>query len=137
MEGFCKSWEPCGVSGGGCCRKNMYGGQPSIGICMQCPERDPGKVELTVRQTEKPVGGLLSKAVSYIKAEASALISSITDDKVERRLEACSQCPDLLRSANPKEFGWCKSCGCGKGARAELSVKAKMPAATCPRNKWP
>lgn len=137
MEGFCRHWNPCAVISGGCCAKGMYGGQPSLGTCMQCPEKEPGKVQVTVRQTDPPKKNLLQKAVSYVKAEVSAVVSSIPEETVARRLEACGGCQDLIRSSNEGELGWCRSCGCGTGGRAELTVKAKMPAATCPRSKWP
>lgn len=137
MDGFCKHWSPCNVISGGCCAKGMYGGQPSLGTCMQCPSREPGPVQVTIKATEPPRQNLLQKAVSYVKAEVSALVSSIPDEEIEKRLDACRDCPKLMRSVNPGELGWCGACGCGNGARAELTVKTKMPAAKCPLNKWP
>ena len=36
----CKYWKDCGIKGGGCCSKNLYGGKPSLGICSICSEYD-------------------------------------------------------------------------------------------------
>lgn len=37
----CKHWTDCGVAGGGCCAKGLYGGKPSAGVCLRvCPEYD-------------------------------------------------------------------------------------------------
>jgi hypothetical protein len=94
-------------------------------------------MQLTIRETEPQRQNLLQKAVSYVKAEVSAIVSSISDGDVERRLEACRNCPQLMMSPKEGEVGWCKACGCGNGGRAELTVKTKMPAAKCPLNKWP
>jgi hypothetical protein len=34
----CLFWSDCGVKGGGCCAKNLYGGRPSLGVCRICPQ---------------------------------------------------------------------------------------------------
>lgn len=30
----CIEWSECGVNGGGCCRRGLFGGKPSFGICV-------------------------------------------------------------------------------------------------------
>jgi hypothetical protein len=81
--------------------------------------------------------GLLSKAAAWMKAEASLRMSGpLPDDQYALRIKACTACPELDAVADP-QVGWCKKCGCGRNARAELTIKARMPAATCPLNKWP
>ena len=79
--------------------------------------------------------GIVSKAASWLKAEASAIFAKLPDDQYEARIAACRQCPQLDPLPDP-QVGFCKACGCGKRARAELTVKGRMPAATCPLKKW-
>jgi hypothetical protein len=93
-----------------------------------------GGAEIEVEPAPK---SLVEKAVSYVKAEVSNVVSSIPEETVSLRLAECRQCPSLKPSPMEGEVGWCSSCGCGQNPRAELTVKAKMPAATCPKNKWP
>ena len=70
----------------------------------------------------------------YVKAEVSQLVSGPVDDATfQKRIEACQTCKHL-EQAEP--IGWCGACGCGHRPRAELSIKARMPAATCPEGKW-
>ena len=41
MKIACKYWKDCGIKNGGCCEKGLYGGKPSIGICLhECKEYD-------------------------------------------------------------------------------------------------
>lgn len=78
--------------------------------------------------------GPLAKAVSWAKAEASRLIQGdVPEEQYQARLEACRTC-QKLQAGEP--VGWCGACGCGTRRRAELSVKARMPAATCPLGRW-
>lgn len=128
----CKHWKDCGVKGGGCCAAGLYGGQPSYGICMSCSNRTPA-------DQDEPVGfqkmGFVSKAVSYARAEISALVSSIPDEEFEFRMSQCKSCSRREPAPEP-QVGWCGACGCGRSVRAELTIKGKMPKATCPLNKW-
>ena len=78
--------------------------------------------------------GPLAKAVSWIKAEASRVLEGdVPEDQYQARLEACRACPKL-KPRSP--LGHCGACGCGTRRRAELTIKAKMPRATCPLGKW-
>lgn len=130
----CKHWSDCKVPRGGCCALGLYGGKPSEGTCKKaCSRRDPVGVD----EPDPPKPSFLAKAVSYAKAEVSLLTQFISEEEVQRRLAACRECPKLQASAVEDEVGWCKACGCGKNRRAELTVKARMPAAKCPLKKWP
>jgi hypothetical protein len=78
----------------------------------------------------------IRQVYDYLKAEASRILYKIPEVDVESRLKTCSECPKLSKSEKPGELGWCTACGCGTRARAELTIKATMPAATCPLGKW-
>jgi len=81
--------------------------------------------------------GLLARATSWLKAEASVVTQGALDDEAYKaRIAACLGCEHLDRRDDPR-VGFCKACGCGKNPRAELTVKGRMPAATCPKGKWP
>ncbi len=84
-----------------------------------------------------PEKSFLQKAVSYVKAEVSLITSFIGEEEVRQRLEACRTCSHLEPSKQDGQLGWCTACGCGKKARAELTIKGRMPAATCPKGRWP
>lgn len=88
-------------------------------------------------EPEPEAKSFLQKAVSYARAEVSLLTQFISEEDVRKRLDACRSCPSLEPSKEPDQVGWCKACGCGKKARAELTIKTRMPAATCPKGKWP
>jgi|LauGreDrversion4_2_1035121.scaffolds.fasta_scaffold44459_1 hypothetical protein len=80
---------------------------------------------------------MLAKAASWAKAEASLLTSGpLTDEQYEARIAVCRACEHLNAKPAPL-VGHCKVCGCNNNARAELTVKGRMPAATCPKGKWP
>lgn len=121
-----------------------YGDRPSPGVCAICswyegPERPP-LVQVTVPEPPKPVRkpGFLRKAASYLKAEASMLVNGpVGEDEYMARVAECLKCPQLQKSVEPEQMGWCKACGCGQARRAELTVKARMPKAKCPAGLWP
>lgn len=79
--------------------------------------------------------GLVGKAASYLKAEASALVGSVSLPVLEARKAACDGC-SAAKKVGPEEW-YCKSCGCPEWKRSQLQVKWTMPAATCPLKKWP
>jgi len=99
-----------------------------------CPE-DPATLQKSHRsRTEVAPSNPLAKAVSWVKAEASRVLEGdVPDNQYQERLKACRACPKL-KAGNP--VGWCGACGCGTRRRAELSIKAKMPKASCPLSKW-
>lgn len=77
-----------------------------------------------------------ARAASWMRAEASLLVQGpLEGDALEARLAACRGCHRFERAEG--KVGFCTACGCGRSARAELSVKARMPAATCPLDRWP
>jgi len=79
-----------------------------------------------------------ARAASWMRAEVSAIVGgALEGDALEARLDACRSCHRFEAAADAQQVGWCTACGCGKRARAELSVKARMPAATCPLDRWP
>jgi hypothetical protein len=85
-----------------------------------CPERAPD----------------VPPAASWLRAEASlALEGPLPADRVEARLAQCRSCPRLEPVPAP-QVGWCTACGCPRSGRAELTVKATMPAAGCPEGMW-
>ena len=126
----CEHWRDCKIPHGGCCDLGLYGGTPSRGVCERCLKT------ATVQPTVPQQPTILGKAISYIKAEVSAVVSSISEDDYQNRLSQCKSCPLLAKSSKENELGWCKGCGCGTGNRAELTTKARMPAATGPLKKW-
>jgi hypothetical protein len=94
-----------------------------------CPERAPDV---------PPEGGpgVLAQAASWLRAEASlALEGPLPADRIEARLAQCRSCPRLEPLPAP-QVGWCTACGCPRSGRAELTVKATMPAARCPEGRW-
>jgi hypothetical protein len=86
--------------------------------------------------TERPGGSLYRKAAGWLTAEASLLTRGpLADADYEARVAVCRQCEHLDAAPDP-QIGFCKACGCAKHPRAELTVKGRMPAATCPKGKW-
>lgn len=78
----------------------------------------------------------LQKAASWAKAEISQVVRGPVDEETYRmRLETCNACFKLNRAPDAA-LGFCTACGCGQNARAELTVKGKMPEAKCPIGAW-
>lgn len=122
------------------CRHPRIGGAPVDARCDTCTYKK--STDLTVRG--EPVGvrkflqDQAAKALGYAKAEASLILEGpLPEEEYQARISACRACPHLDPSTEDSAVGWCKSCGCGKNVRAELTVKARMPAAKCPIGKWP
>lgn len=98
---------------------------------------DESTATATVLECTEHARPLVERAAAWARAEASQLMQGpIRDDQYAARIAACSTCPELDAVAAP-QIGWCKKCGCSRNARAELTIKGRMPAATCPLNKWP
>jgi hypothetical protein len=77
----------------------------------------------------------ISQAMQYAAAEVSRVVlGPLPPDEVESRLAACRSCEHLQVVDGKGEF--CGQCGCGHRRRAELSIKATMPRASCPLGKW-
>lgn len=80
--------------------------------------------------------GIVEQAASWLRAEASLAIDGpLEAEAVEARLAECRSCAHLDPRPAP-QVGWCQACGCRQSGRAELTVKATMPAASCPRGRW-
>jgi hypothetical protein len=113
------------------CTHPRVGGKPCGGPCEQIKPRNPGHAGRSVPLT------FAQKALSYAKAEASLLVKGpVGVDELVRRLETCNACDHLKRAEEPGKLGWCTKCGCGEKSRAELTVKGRMPAASCPFGLW-
>ena len=127
MKIKCKYWEDCDILNGGCCTVGEYD-RPSFGVCLTVCTRN------TSEERQEEIG-LLEKAKQYIKAEASLALEGEVDEGVyNHRIETCKSCEHLKQTSDA--VGHCKRCGCGYHKRAGLTVKGKMPKATCPLNKW-
>jgi hypothetical protein len=88
------------------------------------------------REEESRQKSVFEQAASWAKAEISQVLRGPVDDETYRmRLETCNACFRLDRKPDTG-LGFCKACGCGNNARAELTVKAKMPEAKCPIQAW-
>jgi hypothetical protein len=78
----------------------------------------------------------ISQAIQYAKAEVSRVVlGPVAPERVKARLEACRGCEHRQVVEGKGEF--CGRCGCGQRSRAELTIKSRMPAATCPIGRWP
>jgi hypothetical protein len=124
----CKSWGLKGVVPR--CSKGL---NPSVSFCETCSLQEE-------RQALPPVPPRPSfpqQVVKWVTAEVSVAASGYVSDGLwERRMETCNGCEQLERASDPSLLGWCKACGCGKNKRAELTVKGRMPKATCPLKAW-
>ena len=83
----------------------------------------------------------MKRAAQYLKAEVSRIVHGpVAGDALAARLDACKACPkrkdSIAGETDPGGIGFCDACGCGGRKRAALSIKATMPAATCPQGKW-
>ena len=91
--------------------------------------------------TDSKPGAIVKRAAQYLKAEVSRVVQGpVTGDALTARIDACKACPhrkDAIGDAtDPGGIGFCGACACGGRKRAALSIKATMPAATCPQGKW-
>lgn len=118
-----------------CTRWRIAGQAPAcadghdVNTCATCPHR-------IARPAPPPPPSIPSRAITWARAEASLATSGPLDAAtVTARLEACNACPHLNR-VDGAPLGFCRACGCGQNARAELTIKATMPAALCPIGVW-
>lgn len=88
------------------------------------------------RQEVENQQNIFLKAASYLKAEASKLVSGPVElPIIEARRAACDGCEGCDKKS--EEEWYCDKCGCPKWDRSRLQVKWEMPAASCPLGKWP
>lgn len=136
----CDHWSECGVSGGGCCAANHYGGRPSLGVCAQCPHRVvKGEPPLAIGETKNY--GFASRAAAYLAAERTHAMQGPASVQVQaERTAICKACEgrtdEINGNRDPGGIGWCTKCGCGSNRRAALSVKLTLAGAACPLGKW-
>jgi len=84
----------------------------------------------------KSVRKWLKQSYSFLVAITSPLWKKrLTRVQYEARIAACLGCEQLQRKAGAP-VGWCNACGCKKTGIAELTVKANLPGAKCPKGKW-
>jgi hypothetical protein len=102
-------------------------------------QTNPPKVATSEEPQEEPKREVNAENVAkYIAAETSLVVEGDVEDAVyEERKAHCVACPSrVLSDKLPDELGYCRACGCGVSERAKLTVKLRMPAATCPQQKW-
>lgn len=93
---------------------------------------DPRPLEQAISQHRPRFRVTIAQAWSYIRAELSAAIRGPVSDQVyAARMAACSGCEHVQESPTDP-VGLCGACGCGASPRAMLTVKGRMPEATCP-----
>lgn len=92
----------------------------------------------TQEEMDHPADISITNVNRYLTAEASLHLNGpVTDEVFEDRATKCKSCPLLRHSTTlPDEIGYCSGCGCGVNSRSKLTVKLRMPASTCPLNKW-
>jgi hypothetical protein len=80
----------------------------------------------------------VANAARYVTAEMSLqLYGPVPDPIFEERKAQCMSCSSRKVSTTMHDdIGFCSSCGCGVNERSKLTVKLRMPKATCPMNKW-
>jgi hypothetical protein len=79
-----------------------------------------------------------SNVKKYIKAELSKIEQGPVSLPIyEERKKICGECPHRKYVDGYKDpLGFCTKCGCGANPRAQLTVKLKLPATSCPLDKW-
>lgn len=95
-------------------------------------------VQTVAREAYRPWTVRLRRGVRLIRGFLRALCSwafskRITRKRYEMRIAACLGCEHKLAGS---PVGYCGACGCGRHPLSELSIKAKMPKAECPKGKW-
>ena len=129
----------CYWSQEGMCRHPKIGNSPATSErCGQCAHFKPRKVaesgDLVESRKVKPFA---QRAMSWVKAEVSMIADTpLQPAEYLLRLEVCNACPELKRAEEEDKLGWCTKCGCPEWSRSELTVKARMPKATCPLAMW-
>ena len=120
----CPHWTDCGVTGGGCCGKNLYGGKPSFGVCNSVCEFGPVEAKPVVATPSLPAPTFADQAASLTKAlmDWGAAGFPIAADHDERRA-ICLRCDQWTGIK-------CKACGC-------TGLKWFLATTKCPLNKWP
>ena len=125
----CDHWTKCGIPSGGCCAAGHYGGQPSLGVCAQCPHRQVGGALIDAQKSK------LELAREYASVELThATEGPASDADAAARLAICMGCEHRATDykGQTDTVGWCQRCSCGANKRAKLSVKVTLAKASCP-----
>ena len=74
----------------------------------------------------------------YFRAELSNIEQGPVSLPVyEERKKICGECPErMFPEGYSDPLGFCTKCGCGANPRAQLTIKLKLPATSCPLGKW-
>ena len=74
----------------------------------------------------------------YFRAELSNIEQGPVSLPVyEERKRICGECPKRMFPPGYSDpLGFCTECGCGANPRAQLTIKLKLPATSCPLGKW-
>jgi|TARA_X000001382_G_scaffold129484_1_gene121634 hypothetical protein len=74
----------------------------------------------------------------YLRAEVSNIEQGPVSLPVyEERKKICGDCPKrMFPEGYSDPLGFCTECGCGANPRAQLTIKLKLPATSCPLGKW-
>ena len=131
----CDHWSECGITSGGCCAANHYGGKPSFGVCNQCSHR---VVDGALIDKDK---SKLELAKQYARAELThATQGPASADDAAARLAICMACEyravEYKGTTDAGGVGFCTKCGCGNNPRALLTVKVTLAGYECPLAKW-
>ena len=79
----------------------------------------------------------IDKIKSWAKAEISGVVEGKLDDEAYGlRIATCKACSAFEPVTVGNGVGWCKDCGCGRTLMAQMSPKARLPKATCPKSPW-
>jgi len=142
----CDHWSQCGINGGGCCAAGHYGGQPSLGVCAQCPHRQVnGALIAPLSKLElsriAAIAETKSKALAYAAIELThATQGPASEADAAARLAICMACEhravEYKGMKDEGGVGWCTKCGCGNNPRALLTVKVTLAGVECPLAKW-
>lgn len=116
-------------------RNSYISSQASV----QSAPTPPRPAQPAPQQQEDPqMKVTVANAAKYVTAEMSLqLYGPVPDPIFEERKAQCMACPSRKTSTSMHDdIGFCASCGCGVNDRSRLTVKLRMPKATCPMNKW-
>ena len=74
----------------------------------------------------------------YVRAEVSNIEQGpVALPVYEERKKICGECPKrMFPEGYSDPLGFCTECGCGANPRAQLTIKLKLPATSCPLGKW-
>lgn len=114
----CQHWSNCGVTGGGCCAKNLFGSRPSLGTCRHaCKEREPipdYKEPINPpSQTNHPENRIIHGITGIAKAITGT--GGASEQVVAERQAICESCPKAIIAAGVLRR--CSLCGCSTWAK--------------------